>query len=227
MSDANSTKFHANGIDLTNKKFGSLTVLEFVGRTARGAYLWKCRCECGTIIETIGSDLSRPRDPRRHCGCQRSANISTAKRTHGLSKNLVFKIWERMISRCHNSQDEAFAYYGGRGIAVCNRWRESFADFLADVGERPSRKHSIDRYPNNDGNYEPGNCRWATDTEQSRNTRRNHFVTIGAETLCVSAWCERFKIKPAVVHCRLRYGWTIEKALTTPVLKTWSRQRKT
>ncbi len=222
MSDANSSKFHANGRDLTGKVFGRLTVLDFVGRNSHGAYLWICYCECGNTIEAIGSDL---KDRKKHCGCQTAANKKGVNRTHGLSRHPVFKIWERMISRCHNPKDWAFAYYGGRGIRVCKRWRTSPETFIADMGERPSNKYTVNR-KDNDGNYDPENCEWATDTEQARNTRRNHLVTIGGETLCLSAWCERFKVSPALVHCRLRYGWTIEKALATPVLTTWSRQKR-
>lgn len=110
--------------------------------------------------------------------------------------------------------------YGGRGIKVCERWMESFANFIADMGARPSEEHSLDRIDNN-GNYEPGNCRWATATEQSRNKRNNRLLTVFGETKPLSAWVEdsRCAVSRESLKDRVRRGWDVEKALTTPSAK--------
>ncbi|HEY9737554.1 MAG TPA: hypothetical protein V6D06_14770 [Trichocoleus sp.] len=121
-----------------------------------------------------------------------------------------------MKSRCHNPNNAAYDRYGGRGIVVCDRWRESFENFYADMGPRPSEQHSIDRI-NNDGNYEPGNCRWATDKQQSRNTRRNRLLTYNGETLFLDEWAERLSISKHTLQTRLWRGWSVEEAFETPI----------
>ncbi len=123
-----------------------------------------------------------------------------------------------MKNRCLNPNDRRWAAYGGRGIKVCARWLEAYENFLADMGRRPSSKHSLDRYPNNDGNYEPTNCRWATPSQQARNTRDNHRLTHNGETLALVEWQERTGIHWATIKERVcKLGWTVERALTQPV----------
>ena len=108
-----------------------------------------------------------------------------------------------MISRCYNRDQPSFKDYGGRGISVCDRWRRSFTAFLKDVGERPSSEHSIDRFPNNDGNYEPGNVRWATRDQQNRNKRNNHWLTHGEITLTIGDWAKALGMKETALRYRL------------------------
>jgi len=124
--------------------------------------------------------------------------------------------WMKMIARCTNPRGDSYHLYGGRGIRVCARWRESFEAFLYDMGPRPAGT-SIDRIDNN-GHYEPGNCRWASEREQHRNTRRNRFLTWRGETLCLADWAARVGLCPKVLGARLRSGWTVERALATPKL---------
>ncbi len=124
-----------------------------------------------------------------------------------------YKVWEGMIQRCTNPKAYRFDAYGGRGITVCERWRD-FGNFLADMGSRPGRKHRIER-KNNSGNYEPSNCCWATQKRQMRNTRANHLVTFRGETLCVIEWAERLGINYNTLRKRLR-KWSVDRALTTP-----------
>jgi hypothetical protein len=119
-----------------------------------------------------------------------------------------------MRDRCRNPKHRAYKNYGGRGITVCERWN-SFENFYADVGDRPSPKHSIDRIDNDLG-YEPGNVRWADQKTQSRNSRRNRLVAINGETLCLQDWAERMGLGRCTIYDRLRRGWSIERALTTP-----------
>lgn len=117
-----------------------------------------------------------------------------------------------MRARCRNPKHIDFQNYGGRGIKVCDRWLHSFENFLADMGERPPGM-SIDRHPNKDGDYEPGNCRWATPTEQARNTRRNRMITIEGKTACISEWSEESGVSTALIWHRLNKGWEPQAAV--------------
>jgi len=123
-----------------------------------------------------------------------------------------------MINRCENPKCETFAHYGGRGIAVCLRWRESFAAFLADMGPKPSPKHSIDRI-DGDGNYEPGNCRWATQTQQARNTKTNCRLTARGETKCLAEWVPVAAVTANTIRARLKSGWSDERAIFEPATR--------
>lgn len=127
-----------------------------------------------------------------------------------------YRSWRMMIQRCHNSKHTHFSFYGGRGITVCQQWRNSFERFLADMGLRPSSKHSIERRDNN-GNYEPENCRWATRKEQMRNMRRNRLVTFDGETMCLSEWTEKLRFPRNLLKYRLDSGMSVEAAITTPI----------
>lgn len=150
------------------QRFGRLTVIEQTSIRKRGQFLWRCTCDCGTerLIErsSLGNGNSTS------CGCIRREKIVARCSRHGNavrgSHSRAWHSWRGMIERCTSPDHIAYSRYGGRGITVCERWRD-FANFIADMGERPSNR-SIDRI-NNDGNYEPGNCRWATQSEQNRN----------------------------------------------------------
>ena len=130
-------------------------------------------------------------------------------------------IWYGMVFRCTNEKYDRYMDYGGRGIKVCDRWigEEGFKNFLSDMGPRPSSRHTIDRYPNNNGDYEPSNCRWALPKQQSRNMRSNAFYEFDGESLCISEWAERYGIGPQVLARRIKLGWPMEIALTQPVKK--------
>lgn len=131
---------------------------------------------------------------------------------HGARRTPEYRIWSHIKGRCNNSKDAAYSNYGGRGITICGAWSKSFLAFLAHVGERPTPQHSLDRI-NNDGNYEPGNVRWATKSEQALNTRRVHLVTVGDRTQSVIEWAKELNIKPPTLYSRLYKGWESEKAL--------------
>lgn len=145
------------------------------------------------------------------CGCRRVA-AGKRNRIHGRTDTPEFKIWTGVLTRCENPRCEAYPRYGGRGIEVCERW-QTFENFLADMGPRPSADHSIDRIEN-DGNYEPGNCRWATDAEQNQNTRSNRLLTYAGRTQPLSVWAREFGIRRETVRERLKAGWDVERALT-------------
>jgi hypothetical protein len=127
-----------------------------------------------------------------------------------------YRAWQGMKKRCTDSGCDAFPYYGGRGVKVCEAWVKSFAAFLRDVGERPSPKHTLDRHPNSDGNYEPGNVRWVTMAVQNRNKSNNRNLTHDGVTMCLRDWARRLGIDEATLRKRLR-KWNVERALSTKV----------
>lgn len=147
----------------TGKVFGSLTVLGDAEGRDHGSRIWKVRCVCGAEFTTRGSKVRR--GEKTSCGCQ-----TPQWKKHGKKIHPLYSIWLQMRARCRNPRHKSYQNYGGRGITICERW-DDFELFLADVGERPPGRYSIDRI-DNDGNYEPGNVRWATATEQIRNRRR-------------------------------------------------------
>jgi hypothetical protein len=127
--------------------------------------------------------------------------------------------WKAMMQRCFDEAFPLYRYYGGRGIIVCERWRgpDGFASFLADMGPKPSPTYSLDRHPDQNGNYEPGNCRWATKREQARNRRDNVLLTLNGVTCCLMEWAEKLGVKYITLASRVRAGWSAERTLTTPV----------
>lgn len=156
-------------IDLTGQTFGRLTVTGRAKSRPGGEARWHCACGCGGSATANGSDLRRGHTTS--CGCVMKQINRAAKTTHGGRGMPEYEIWCSMIKRCENPNHHAYARYGGRGIAVCPGWRADFAVFLRDVGHRPNPELSLDRL-DNDGNYEPGNVRWATAKEQAANRRK-------------------------------------------------------
>lgn len=123
--------------------------------------------------------------------------------------------WRAMVQRCCDKNSNSFPNYGGRGVSVCDRWLD-FENFLADMGPRPDGK-TLDRWPDNSGNYEPGNCRWATLQEQAENTRTNHMISADGRTQTITGWSKELGVDPAAIRYRIRkMGWSPERAVTTP-----------
>jgi hypothetical protein len=206
-------------VDLAGRRFGLWVVGVRASNTKQGSARWYCQCDCGANGIVTAGNLHN--GGSTGCGCTKPAKVIAGNTTHGHTsggaQSSEYGTWCSMIQRCINPKVQYFAHYGGRGITVCNRWCKSFEDFIADMGPRPSPQHSLDRFPDNDGNYEPGNCRWATQSEQARNRRNNVIVDFNGELRPIVEWAERFNLDSGVLRYRLHRGWPIEKALTKPV----------
>ena len=199
--------------DITGTRFGRLVATEFTGRTSTKKAKWLCRCDCGGFCVARTDRLTAGKV--QSCGCLK---IFVCHRTHGEGgsrRSAEYQSWCGMLERSRNPTHHKYRDYGGRGITVCDRWL-SYENFLADMGRRPTPKHSIDRIDNN-GGYSPENCRWATLDIQSRNRRNNRLLTYAGETLCVADWERRAGLPTNVLLGRLNMGWPIERALTAPV----------
>jgi len=216
MARPNRTPIHAGA------QFGRLTVIgePFMGGPqGRQRSFCPCRCECGVTLDVMeyrlkgGEILS--------CGCYRRQRQSESNTTHGDTKggeqSTEFTSWRLMLDRCKNPHNNRYRIYGGRGISVCERWVHSFENFLADMGRKPSPNHSIDRYPNNDGNYESGNCRWATREEQARNTHANVWLTVDGVSMILDDWAKTTGIASETIAARIARGWTVDRAVKQPL----------
>lgn len=198
-------------------KFGRWTVVGSAAPAYRGSSRWAVECECG--VESDVCPRSLIRGDSKSCGClnrEVAAARARASAKHGYSGSPTHDAWCSMKQRCYYPSHAHFRLYGGRGIAVCERWRLSFVAFVSDMGERPSPLHSLDRI-DPDGNYTPENCRWATRVEQARNTRQNVTLTAFGRTQCIAAWCEEFSINQCTLRHRINKGLSIEDALTRRV----------
>ena len=175
----------------------------------------ECKCDCGNVVTVRTSSLRSGLTVS--CGCLQREKAAVSGRnsaTHGMEGTPTYAAWCSMKQRCLNQNHEFYRHYGGRGITVCERWSTSFKNFLEDMGERPSSDHTLDRYPNNDGNYEPGNVRWATWLQQNSNRRSTILLTMDGETMCVAEWSRKTGIHEDTIRWRIKRGWTVEDALT-------------
>lgn len=200
-------------------RYGRLTVVAEAEpiRRPNGAMRRRvaCRCDCGGVTTVILESLTS--NKTTSCGCFQKECMANAWRknvTHGRSCTKEHKQWDSMKQRCLNPNHEFFYHYGGRGIKVCDSWLESFENFFADMGECPEGL-TLDRIEN-EGNYEPSNCRWATRGEQSRNRRGVVILTLGNDSMCIAEWARRIGMHEDTLRRRIKTGWTVEEALTTP-----------
>ena len=205
--------------DLTGKCYGRLCVTGYAGKTCGGCTSWACDCDCGTQVVVRAASLKK--GTTQSCGCYARDRRIAAKYQHGFSGTSEYNTWVQMRLRCSNSRHKSYQHYGGRGISVCPRCRDSFQAFVEDMGQRPSPKHELERL-NNNGNYAPENCCWATAGEQHRNTRRNHYITFNGETKVLSDWADVLGISRTTLSSRIQRGWTIGRAFSSTI-----QQRRT
>lgn len=174
-----------------------------------------CRCVCGAERPVSLCNLKAGRTSSCGCTQRHPTKHGHSRGTQGSDpRGPTYNSWRGMLDRCRGPSSISYRNYGARGIAVCERWGD-FRSFLADMGERPSLKHSLDRI-NNDLGYEAANCRWATAKEQSRNRRTNRFVTAFGKTLTLAEWADRSAIPMNRIAARLARGWDVERAVSTP-----------
>jgi hypothetical protein len=208
--------------NLLGLKFGRHTVIEYAGKTKKGTTTWKCLCACGksTIVK---ADVLK-RGSSMSCGCLAIDNLKIRSIKHGHRYSAEYSTWNSMKSRCLNKNHKSYNSYGGRGITICNEWINSFESFLSDMGNRPSKRHSLERIDNNKG-YSKDNCIWATGKSQANNKRSNRLISHNGKTQTLNAWSEETGIRPDTISQRLKLGWPINEALTLSPCK--SRRLKT
>ena len=199
--------------------FSHVTAISLHPEKINGGTAWLCRCECGAEKVFRSGDLLRHKSSPS-CGClskKRSAEVNTkhghASRRHRSGMSREYAAWNAMLSRCYRPNSNGYQNYGGRGIIVCERWKGSFSDFLSDMGPRPSDRHSLDRI-NNNGNYEPGNCRWSTKVEQGMNRRTNHIVTLNGVAMPLTMATHKTGTPIERLRSRLRRGWDVSVAVS-------------
>ncbi|WP_462382226.1 hypothetical protein [Pseudomonas sp. Marseille-QA0892] len=197
-------------LDLTGHRFGMLVALSLHSRL-KGQAVWLCRCDCGVESKALLGNLRRGHTTS--CGCQRSVATAQNKTRHAMHGTPTYRSWSSMLTRCINPANHKFADYGGRGIAVHETWK-SFEGFYADMGERPSGT-TLGR-KDNDGNYEPGNCRWESAKQQGRNKRNTASFEHDGITATIPEHCERLGLNPSTVRTRIyTLGWPVAQALAT------------
>lgn len=201
--------------DLTGRKFGRLTVLEFHGKDKDRRIQWKCLCECGN--ETIVTGKRLRNGDTKSCGCLHKEKFTHI--THGKRQTRLYSIWRNMLNRCEYKSHIEYSRYGGRGIKVCDEWKDFLTFYNWAITHGYADDLTIEREDVN-GNYEPSNCKWATSREQSRNTRRNRILEYNGKKQCVADWEEETGISRSLIQQRIdKLGWSVEKTLTTPVRK--------
>lgn len=171
--------------------------------------IYECKCDCGGVAHAIATNLKNGNT--KSCGCYHKDRNREIQTTHGQTGSKLYVVWAGMMQRCNDSTVAAYKNYGGRGIAVCERWHK-FENFRDDMGEPPSGL-TLDRIDVH-GDYEPSNCRWATRATQARNTTRNHFLTLYGQTYCLSEWAERLGLPISTIKNRLSKKWPVEMILS-------------
>jgi len=205
--------------DLGGQRFGRLIALYDTGERKNKRVVWRCRCDCGNEVDVMSGNLIFGRTTS--CGCYQRERVVEANATHGMARHgeqhPVYRAWIAMLKRCEDLNDPAYKNYGARGIKVCDTWHDAqvFIDWaLANDWQKGLSLDRID----NDGNYEPGNCRWTTVKVQARNRRNNHLITFNGKTQCLAEWAEEAGVNRVTLQSRIsKYHWPVERALTESV----------
>ena len=205
-------------LNLTGERFGKLVAIKTIGKNKNGGYLWQCKCDCGNeIIANVGNLKN---GHTKSCGCLRADRCKMKFTKHGLEHTRLYGIWSDMRLRCYDEKNISYNRYGGRGITICDEWKndiKAFYDWAMANGYKDSL--TIDRI-DNDGNYCPENCRWVTVKEQASNRRSNILVTHNGKTQTMKEWAHEVGIPYKAVWARMqKLGWSAERALTEPVKK--------
>ena len=203
--------------DLTGQRFGRLIVIKRVENDKLGKAQWLCQCDCGNKKEVSTQSLKSGKV--QSCGCLHKEMLINRLTTHGKTKTRIYRIWSRMKASCSNPNVIGYKNYGGRGITVCCEWRNNFMSFYNwAIANGYSDELTIDRIDVN-GNYEPSNCKWSTKKEQANNMRTNKLLTYNGETHGIYEWERIVGLPHNLIGTRIRSGWSVEKAITTPKMR--------
>lgn len=212
-------------IDLSGKRFGRLTVLhrgeDAIRKNGRHSSTFVCQCDCGNVVQVRAACLKSGNT--QSCGCLQKEAVGNLRKSHGLSNSRLYRIWSQMKQRCEDENNRAYKYYGGKGVTVCDEWNDFsvFAQWALESGYDDTL--TIDRVENSVG-YEPKNCRWVTMLAQNNNKTDNHLLTYNGKTQNITQWANEVGICRATISRRIHLGWSVEEALTLPVIK--GRKRK-
>ena len=196
-------------VDISGEVFGRLTVHNVVKRNKHNQLIWRCTCECGTECEALGFLLRR--GEKQSCGCLQKEAIAKVNYRHGKTRTKIYGIWRAMMQRCYDNNSHAYARYGGRGIAVCDKWK-SFDGFYADMGDKPDGM-SLERIDNN-GGYTPENVVWASQKTQSNNRRSNVILEYMGRKQTMQQWADESGLKIQTIWARLNRGWSVDRAIS-------------
>lgn len=208
--------------DLTGQRFGRLVAISAEKDADGRRYIWYCKCDCGNYIKAQSASLTT--GVKQSCGCLRKEQLSERNKVHGHADERLYGVWKGMKSRCYNPHHRSYPKYGGRGISVCDEWRNDYMRFREWAyangykEDADTQQCSLDRIDVN-GNYEPSNCRWADAFTQANNSRRNLHYTFNGETKTISEWSVSTGIPRKTLTDRLKAGWSIERTLTEPIRK--------
>lgn len=199
---------------MVGEKFGRLTVVGYAGLSGSGKRTWDCVCECGNHTVVTTSDLRNGHT--KSCGCIRKEELIIRSTSHGKVHTRLYSIWTGMKNRCYNRKQDNFKYYGGRGIKVCNEWRDDFESFFEwAIANGYQDGYTIDRIDVNK-DYSPENCAWKTQREQNLNTRKNRCIEYLGTTKTIKEWADECGLEYSCLLWRLNSGWDIARALSTP-----------
>jgi transcriptional regulator with XRE-family HTH domain len=209
--------FFIDKYNLLGNRYGMLIVTKYSGTRGANHKYWECKCDCGNETVARGSHLIAGNV--KSCGCIRGEWMKQNSSQNGLSRSRIYNIWRSMLKRCYLPTNPSYIHYGGRGISVCDEWKNNFQSFYKwSIENGYKEKLTIDRIDVN-GNYEPSNCRWATPKQQANNRTNTTLITLNGETHSASEWSEILKIPRVTIKNRLRKGMNIEKVLSVQTLK--------
>lgn len=199
------TNEHWSWKDIKDQRFGRLIVLGFLLNKK-----WECLCDCGNVVQIKAKTLNNGHT--QSCGCLQKEFAGNLKRTHGMTLTSIYKTWRGIKGRCLNKNHHAFVHYGGRGITICDEWKKSFENFYRDMGEKPSKNHSIERIDNEIG-YCKSNCKWILKNKQNFNKRNNIILKFDNQEKSLGEWCKELNLPYRVIHNRIyKLKWEVEKA---------------
>lgn len=212
-------------IDMVGRKYGKLVVLRENGRSHNRSVKWECICDCGKVVTVDGTSLRNGHTTS--CGCNRYRKLNKYSIIH----KRLYQIWASMKDRCSNPNNSNYKWYGGKGISVCDEWKNNFETFYnwsienGYIEDAERGLYTIDRI-DTEGDYAPSNCRWVDTKKQSRNKTNNHYLTYNGVTKTLTDWADEVGILATTIDSRIRkHGWSVEKALTTPTMNCGRRRK--